>query len=68
MSEPRAVFRFSLARLLLLTALVGAWLAGLRSLSAPWAIWLTTAVLYLAVLLCYSREKHGAPPSSCAES
>jgi hypothetical protein len=56
MNQSPAVFRFSLARLLLLTGLIGIWLAGLRTLPAPWAVWLTTAVFYVGVLLCHSRE------------
>ncbi len=49
------VFRFSLGRMLLLTALVGLWFAGLKVLPAAWALWLTTAVFYAGVLLCFSR-------------
>jgi hypothetical protein len=55
MSPSPAAFRFSLTRLLLLTALIGIWLAGLRVLPAPWTVWLTTAVFYVGVLLCSSR-------------
>ena len=54
MNESPAVFRFSLGRMLLLTAVVGVWFAGLKILPAAWALWLTTAVFYAGVLLCFS--------------
>ncbi len=57
MSPPPAVFRFSLGRMLLLTAIVGLWIAGLKVLPAAWALWLTTAVFYAGVLLCFSRDR-----------
>lgn len=55
MKSTPVVFRFSLGRMLLLTALVGLWFAGLKVLPAAWALWLTTAVFYAGVLLCFSR-------------
>lgn len=55
MSQTPIAFRFSLARLLLLTALVGLWLAGLKTLAIPWAVWLTTAIFYVGVLLCIPK-------------
>lgn len=47
--------RFSLRRMLLLTAAVCLWLAGLKVLSLAWIVWLTTVVFYLGVVLCFSR-------------
>jgi hypothetical protein len=41
--------------MLLLTALIGLWLAGLRTLPLPWAVWLTTAIFYVGVLLCIPK-------------
>ena len=58
MSEAPTVFRFSLGRMLLLTAVVGVWFAGLKILPAAWALWLTTAVFYAGVLLCFSRARN----------
>jgi hypothetical protein len=55
-SQQPTAFRFSLARMLLLTALIGLWLAGLRTLPAPWSVWLTTAVFYVGLLLCIPKE------------
>jgi hypothetical protein len=55
MSQTPTAFHFSLARLLLLTALIGLWLAGLRTLPTPWAVWLTTAIFYVGVLLCIPK-------------
>jgi hypothetical protein len=56
MSQSPTVFRFGLARLLVLIALIGLWLAGLRTLPAPWSVWLTTAVFYVGLLLCIPKE------------
>jgi hypothetical protein len=50
--------RFSLRRMLLLTAAVCLWLAGLNVLPLAWIVWLTSAVFYFGVVLCFS------PPSS----
>ena len=54
MNQPPSDFRFSLWRMLLLMALVGVWLAGLRVLPVPWFVWLTTLVFYLGVVLSFS--------------
>ena len=57
MTNTPAAFRFSLWRMLLMMALVGLWLGGLRVLSVPWIVWLSTAVFYLGVLLCFPGDE-----------
>ena len=60
MSSPAYRFHFSLGRMLVLMAAVGAWLAGFGRLPAPWVVWLGTAVFYLGVVLCFSAESERA--------
>ncbi len=48
------MLRFSLWRMLLLFAMLGVWLAGLRVLSLAWIVWLSSAMFYAGVMLCFS--------------
>lgn len=52
--QPPPEFRYSMRRLLLGMALVGACLAGFRVLSESWSVWLATGAFYLAVLLLFT--------------
>jgi hypothetical protein len=60
-SEQTAQFRFSLGRMLLLIAVAGVWIAGVRVRSGPWSMWLTTAVFYLSVALCFTPSAASRP-------
>jgi len=60
-SEQTAELRFSLGRMLLLIAVAGVWIAGVRVLSGPWSMWLTTAVFYLSVALCFTPSAASRP-------
>jgi hypothetical protein len=55
--EPEYRFRFSLGRMLILMAAIGAWLASLTSVPWPWLVWLASVIFYLAVSLCFSAER-----------